>query len=279
MLASLLTTALIAYLVVMLLVYAMQGRMLYLPNLPGRELTATPADIGLEFEDVRIPTSDDEMLHGWFIPAADAHFTVLIFHGNAGNISHRLDTIQIWHRLGVNTFIIDYRGYGQSTGSASERGTYRDARAAWKYLIGERGISTDRIVLFGRSLGGAVAAQLATEVAPAGLVLESSFTSIPDIGADVYPWLPVRLLSRFQYNARERVSQVQCPVLIVHSRQDDIIPFKHGQALFDAAHEPKHMLILHGGHNEGFMLSAILYRNGLEDFLAKSGQYAATREP
>ena len=279
MITSLLSTALIAYLVVMLLVYFMQGSLLFLPNLPGRALSATPLDIGLPYQDIAVETSDGITLHGWFVPAENAPLTVLIFHGNAGNISHRLDTINIWHQLGANTFIIDYRGYGQSTGSPSEQGSYRDARGAWKYLVEQRGIPAAQIVLFGRSLGGAVAAQLASEVAPAALVIESSFTSVPDIAADVYAWLPVKLLSRFSYNTRLRASQVSCPVLVVHSRQDDIIPFKHGQAIFAAAHEPKTMLVLHGGHNEGFMLSAIQYKKGLADFLATIGPDQAITTP
>lgn len=271
MLLNVLGIAVIGYVLFAALLYFTQARLLYLPNIPGRDLMVTPDAYGLVYENVEFETADGETLHGWFLPAGDAQGTVLILHGNAGNISHRLDTLRIWHGLGFNAFIFDYRGYGQSTGRPSEPGTYRDARAAWRYLTETRGLRADRIVLFGRSLGGAVAAYLAVQVRPAGLIVESTFTSVPDIAADVYPWLPGRWLSRFQYPARELITQVRRPVLVVHSPDDEIIPFRHGQALYAAANEPKTLLELRGGHNEGFLLHERNYVRGLREFLRQHG--------
>jgi len=194
---------------------------------------------------------------------------ILFCHGNAGNISHRLESIQIFHRLGLNVFIFDYRGYGRSEGKPSEIGTYRDVEAVWQYLVEERQVSPNRIVVFGRSLGGAVAAWSANRHTPGALILESAFTSVPDIAAKLYPYLPVRLLSRFKYNTAEYLDEVDCPVLIVHSREDEIMPFSHGKQLFERARGPKEFLEISGTHNEGFITSEKRYIEGLNTFISE----------
>jgi fermentation-respiration switch protein FrsA (DUF1100 family) len=268
-LVSVLLTVAGAYLALLLFVFVGQSGMLYLPDLPSRELTTTPRAIGLAYEDVRLRTDDGVQLHGWFIPAAQPRGTLLFFHGNAGNISHRLDSIRIFNELRLSVFIFDYRGYGQSEGSPSEVGTQRDAVAVWRYLTEERGVAPQQIVLFGRSLGAAVAAWLATQREPGALILESAFTSVPDVAAEYYWWLPVRLLARFEYATRDYVRAVRCPVLVVHSPDDEIIAFKHGEAIFAAAPEPKELLRLRGSHNEGFLLSGAIYTGGLDAFLAR----------
>jgi hypothetical protein len=258
-----------AYLALLLFVSVGQSGMLYLRDLPSRELSATPRAIGLDYEDVQLRTDDDVRLHGWYVPAANARATLLFFHGNAGNISHRLDSIRIFHALGLSVFIVDYRGYGRSEGSPSEAGTRRDALAAWRYLTQTRGVAPAQLVTFGRSLGGAVAAQLATQQRPAALMIESSFTSVPDLAAEVYWWLPARWLSRFDYSTREYIAAVECPVLVIHSPDDEIIPFHHGESIFAAARQPKELLRLRGSHNEGFMLSGEAYTRGLDAFLTR----------
>lgn len=192
---------------------------------------------------------------------------VLFCHGNAGNISHRLDSIRIFHHLRLSTFIFDYRGYGTSEGKPSEKGTYLDAEAAWHYLIEKLHVPSTRVILFGRSLGCAIATRLAQDHTPKALIIESTFTSIPDIAADIYPFLPVRLLARFDYNAMEYIKRVNCPVLIIHSRNDDIIPFRHGRQLFEAASKPREFLEITGTHNDGFMASGKSYEEGLDLFL------------
>lgn len=257
----------ILYLLLCLYLFSMQKKLLYYPNLPGRELRVSPADINLQYESVDLLTSDNVQLHGWFVPADNESGTLLFFHGNAGNISHRLDSIRIFNKLGLSVLIIDYRGYGQSLGRVSEEGTYRDAEAAWKYLVEERKIASTKIIVFGRSLGGAIAARQAVKNTPAAVILESVFTSVPDMAAKLYPVLPVRLLSRFCYDAQKDVEKITCPVLIIHSPADEIIPFENGLVLFESAREPKFFLKIRGGHNDGFMVSGSVYENGLQEFV------------
>jgi uncharacterized protein len=251
-----------------LLMYAYQSRLVFFPEV-GREIVATPAQFGLPFEDLHLTTTDGISLHGWFVPAAQPRGTVLFLHGNAGNISHRLDSVQMFHRLGYSMLIFDYRGYGNSSGTPTEQGTYRDTEAAWRYLTEQQHIPACRIVLFGESLGGAVAAQLATQQRPAALVIASGFTSVPDLGQQLYPFLPVRWLARIRYDTREYLRKVTAPVLIAHSPQDDIVPYEHGQSLFTAANPPKQFLELAGGHNDGFIFMREAWISILKDFLDK----------
>lgn len=256
-----------AYVLFAALVYVMQERMLFLPGIPGRAIEVTPLELGLEYEDVNFETDDGVALHGWYVSAPAPRGTVLFFHGNAGNVSHRLDSIAIFHALGLDVFIIDYRGYGQSQGEASEDGTYRDAEAAWRYLTADRRIDPGRIVIFGRSLGGAVAARLATAVEPAAVIIESSFTSAADVASRLYPFLPVRFLLRLEYPVADNLERSSSPVLIVHSRGDEIIPFGMGRALYDAAPQPKAFLELEGDHNTAFLIDRDHYLRGLRMFL------------
>ena len=254
------------YALLVAFVYFMQARMLYLPDLPGRTLTLTPADVGMEYHDVFIKTADGVMLHGWFIGKKSSR-VVLFFHGNAGNISHRLESIRQFQELGLSVFIIDYRGYGQSEGRTTEKGLYRDADAAWRYLTEDRGIAATNIIVFGRSLGASVASRLAGEHQPLALIVESSFTSVPDIAQDLYPWLPARWLTRLSHATRDYVRNVRCPVLVIHSRDDEIIPFHHGQEIFASANEPRTLLGIRGTHNDGFIRDERTYMQGLRKFL------------
>jgi pimeloyl-ACP methyl ester carboxylesterase len=167
-----------------------------------------------------------------------------------------------------DVFIIDYRGYGQSEGRPNEAGTYLDAEAAWRYLVEDRGIEPKQIIAFGRSLGGAVAAWLAIEHPPKGLILESTFTSVPDMAARQFPFLPVRWLARTQYNTIDRLPQIYVPLLISHSPDDRIIPYSHGQRLFEVANTPKYFLRMKGGHNEGFLITGKPYEDMLQKFIA-----------
>ena len=248
------------------LIYATQARQIYFPV---KEHAATPAAAGMAYEDVYLSTEDGVRLHGWLVPARADSPVLLFFHGNAGNISHRLDSIRIFRELGLAVFIIDYRGYGLSEGQTDEAGTYRDADAAWRYLRDEVGVPAERIVIFGRSLGAAVAAWLAARQLPGAVILESAFTSAPDLGAELMPWLPVRLMLRFDYDNRAAVAAIRAPLLVAHSPGDEIIPFAHGRALFDAADEPKEFLEMRGGHNDGFLLSQPAYGDALGSFVRR----------
>lgn len=244
--------------------FVFQSRYVYYPE---STIVADPSFIGLSFEDVSFRTKDGVKLFGWFIPNQKSKGVVLFCHGNAGNISHRLDSIQIFHRLGLDVFIFDYRGYGQSKGKPSEQGTYQDAEAAWRYLTKERHVLTSDIIVIGRSLGGAIAAWLVMSHASGALILESTFTSLSDIAAKLYPYLPVRPFLRFRYTTTDYLCQVKCPVLIVHSRDDEIMPFEHGIRLFKIANEPRRFLEISGSHNEGFIVSGTRYLRGLNIFI------------
>lgn len=255
------------YLVTVAYVYLKQGSMLYFPS---REIAGTPANIGLSFEDVSFPTKDGLQIAAWYIPARPgSERGVLLFsHGNAGNISDRLDSIRIFHYLNLSVLIYDYRGYGKSQGSPAEEGTYRDAEAAWEYLVTARGVKPQKIILFGRSLGGAVAAETALRKKAGALIIESGFTSVPDLGSRFFPHLPVRLISRFHYDTAAKVGRVTIPKLVIHSPEDEIVPFDHGRTIYERAAGPKTFLQIRGGHNEGFLMSGTAYVNGLNDFLS-----------
>ncbi len=265
---KMLTMLAAAYGVVLGLVFLFQPRLVYFP-MKG-SYGATPQAYGLAFERVTLPTEDGEKLAAWWIPApAPARGTVLLFHGNAGNIAHRIDYAKMFHGMGYSTLLVDYRGYGESTGTPSEQGTYRDASASWNWLTTQRGIKASDIVIFGESLGGGVATWLAANHSPRALILASTFTSIPDLGTEVYPWLPVRWLSRIHYNNIENLGKISTPVLIAHSSGDEIIPFAHGKRLYAAVREPKAFLELRGGHNEGFVFAREEWVAVVREFLER----------
>ncbi len=249
-----------------LLLWFFQDRLVYYPQI-GRELYATPRDYGLDYEAVTLVTGDGEKLDAWFLPPDEGRAVALIFHGNAGNISQRLDTVAMFRRMGHGVLIFDYRGYGRSTGRPSEEGLYRDARAAWDHLVRDRGLEAGRIILFGESLGGAVATWLAAREQPGALVLSSAFISAPALAADLYPWLPTRWLVRLRFDSRASLAGVRAPVLVAHSPDDEIIPFSHGRALYAAAPEPRLFLTLAGGHNDGFIFVRPDWVRSLADFL------------
>ena len=236
---------------------------------PYRDYAYMPEDVGMDYEAVTLQTADGQSIVGWYIPAEDGagKWTVLFCHGNAGNISHRLDTLELIHDMGLNCLIVDYRGYGQSTGKTTERGTLLDIRAGWDWLVNEKQISPAGIILFGRSLGGSVAAIVAKEVEPAAVIIESTFTSFVAAGKHYYPWLPVRLFVRFDYNTLGAVKELQCPVFVAHSPDDEIVPYKFGKQIFEAANEPKLFRDLKGGHNEGFYNNADLYKKIWQDWV------------
>lgn len=264
---SITVLAVSAYAVIVLALYLLQPRLIFFPDVPSRSLGPGPGSIGLPYETVNFSTEDGIRLHAWFVPSPEPRGVVLFFHGNAGNISHRLDSLKIFNELGFSTLIFDYRGYGESEGKVTEPGTYRDAEAAWRYLIEQRGFAASQIVLFGRSLGAAVAAHLASRHDPAALIMESGFVSVPELAAKLYPWLPARMLARFRYAAGDYLKTVSCPVLIAHSRDDEIIPYDQALALFEHAAEPKQLLTFRGGHNDGILVSGRNYRDELNSFL------------
>lgn len=235
---------------------------------PMKAMETTPAVIGLSFEEINFESSDNFLLNGWFIPCQGAKDTILFCHGNAGNISHRLEKIAIFRSLGLSTFIFDYRGYGKSQGSPSEKGLYEDAASAYRYLISRSDISPDSIILYGESIGGAVAIDLASKQKVKALLTEETFSSVKDMVRIIYPFLPYFILqSRFDSVAKIR--KITVPKLIIHSVDDEIVPFRLGEKLFQAASPPKEFLKLRGGHNTAFIDSEELFRSGLSFFLKK----------
>ncbi len=237
---------------------------------PSGYIEATPASIDLPFEDVYFKTSDGVTLNGWFIPAGTLpRATVLFCHGNAGNISHRLDIIRMFHDLGLNVFIFDYRGYGRSGGWPSEEGTYLDALAAYDHLLAEKGIDKDRIVVYGKSLGGSVAVDLASKVNVRAVICDSVFTSTVDMGKEIYPFLPVELIVTMKYDALSRIGKLSAPKLIIHSEEDEIVPFSHGEKLFKNSTEPKELYRMRGGHNDAIFIYWDEFKERIDGFLTE----------
>ena len=255
-----------------LCVFLWQSRYVYYP---GKTIDDTPDSVGLGFEHMRVKTRDGETITGWFVPAGkggvdfEKALSVVVCHGNGGDVGDRVDQVKRFHEMGFNVLIFDYRGYGTSTGKPSEQGTYSDALAAWNYLNTERKIEPKRIVVFGQSLGGAVGSWLAEQVEPGALILESTLTSAVDMAAKMFPYLPVRLFCAFKYDSLSRIGKIQCPVIVAHSRVDETIPFEHGQRLFKAANEPKLFVELGGEHNSSGIEFDPLYRGAIMEFLKK----------
>jgi len=250
-----------------------ENRYIYFPD---REIVATPASVGLDYQPVHPVTHDGVTLHGWHIPHPHARYTVLHFHGNAGNISHRLHLYARWHAMGLAVLAVDYRGYGKSGGKPDEHGLYEDAHTSWRYLTGELGVSANRIVIAGRSLGSAVAARLAGETEAAGLVLETPFTSAPDLARKFYPWLPVARLMRSRLDTLDSIKRVRLPLLIIRARDDDIVPEGMAKKIFSTAGKPKKLVVLSGGHNDFDSLSEREYAVAWTDWLSTLSDAAAT---
>jgi fermentation-respiration switch protein FrsA (DUF1100 family) len=240
---------------------------------PSREIEVTPQALGLDSQDVFLLASDGTRIHGWFLPAfprRDPARTVLVCHGNAGNISGRLDrAMALQRRLGVDVFLFDYRGYGRSAGRPTEEGTYQDAVAAYRYLVEDLGIGAGEVVLFGESLGAAVAIELSLRKNAAALVLEAPFTSIADMARVAYPFLgPLVSFVRTRYDNLGKIRDVALPLLLFHGRRDPVVPFEQGETRFRAAREPKTLIPLeNAGHADGFLVAGDLYWSAWKDFL------------
>ena len=244
-------------------VAGLEKKMIYMPS---EEVKATPQDAGLPFEDVYLKTEDGVRLNGWFVRGGRAGTTLLYFHGNAGNISHRLEKLELFHKMGLNVFIIDYRGYGRSSGQPSEKGLYRDALTAYEYLLNHPDVDPDRIVAYGVSLGGAVAVEVAAKRPVAGLILESTFTSVKDMAAITAPKVP-RFLIGTKMNSLQKIPVITAPKLILHSEEDRVVPYGMARDLFHAAPEPKSFIPLSGEHNGGWRASGDRFEKGIEAFL------------
>jgi uncharacterized protein len=236
---------------------------------PSAIIEQTPERVGLEFEDVFFSTQDNIRLNGWFIPHRAAQSTLVWFHGNAGNISHRVENIKLLHdKVKVDIFIFDYRGYGRSEGRVSEKGTYLDGEAALEFVQKRRGVQPNKIILFGRSLGAAVATEMANRFESQGLILESPFVSIREMARVIFPFLPLGPLLQTRYDVREKIQRIKIPLLVLHGDQDEVVPFTQGKLVFDAAPEPKKFFTIAGArHNDTYLAGGDSYFQQLRDFI------------
>jgi fermentation-respiration switch protein FrsA (DUF1100 family) len=228
-------------------------------------------------EDVWLAAEDGVRLHAWFcaphaarggaLAPVETDRALLYLHGNAGNISHRRDIIDSLAALPAHVLALDYRGYGRSHGEPTEQGLYRDALAAWEYLTKARGFAETRVAVFGESLGGAVAVDLASRVRPCALVLQSTFTSVADMAAEVMPFIP-RFLLRTKMDSAAKIARARSPVLVIHSPADEVVPYKFGRRLYDAAPEPKQFYeIKDAPHNSTHEVGGAAYYEAVGKFV------------
>jgi fermentation-respiration switch protein FrsA (DUF1100 family) len=225
-----------------------------------------PSSFNIPFEDVYIKTRDGLTINGWFIPHSNARYTLLFCHGNAGNISHRMEKLQLLSNIGINIFIIDYRSYGKSEGRPSEKGFYLDADAAYRYLVNKRRITPQQIILYGESLGGAVAIDLAAKAKVKAIIIEGGFSDEGDMARTIYPFMPTFVLSN-KFDSLGKIKKVKAAKLFIHSLDDEIVPFELGYRLYRAAGEPKEFVKIRGGHNNAFLNSEEKYISSISSFL------------
>ncbi len=266
----LLAVAVVCYLVFLVVLRFNESRMLYVPG-GSRTLLDPPPELDLGVRRVRVVASDGVRLVGWAMPAeGGSGYWLLICHGNAGNIS---DVGRPYHYaglrgLGLSLFAFDYRGYGESEGLPSEEGLYRDADAAYRDLRDTLAVPPNRIVVFGHSLGSAVAVELVSRVPAAGLVLDGALTSVIERAQEMFPYAPVRWVARSRYPSIERVGRLTLPKLFLHARGDEVIPFAHGRRLFEAAAGPKEFVELRGGHGDAFEVDSVAYFGAIGRFVS-----------
>jgi fermentation-respiration switch protein FrsA (DUF1100 family) len=270
----LLAVAVVCYLVILLVLRLSESRMLYVPG-GNRTLLDPPAELDLDVRRVAVTASDGVRLVSWAMPVNEGSgYWLLICHGNGGNIS---EAGRPYHyaglrALGLSLFAFDYRGYGESEGAPSEVGLYRDADAAYRYLRDSLGVPPERILLFGHSLGSAVAVELASRVPAAGLILDGALTSVVDRAQELFPYAPVRWIAASRYPSIERVGELALPKLFLHARGDEVIPLAHGRRLYEAAATPKRFVELRGTHGDSFDADSAAYFGAIGRFLSELGR-------
>lgn len=237
-------------------------------------IKADPGDIWYEFDDLYIETPDGETLNAWWIPQENytEKLTIFYCHGNSLNIGNYLTPSKILFEQGYNVFIFDYRGYGRSTGETDEEGTYIDVKTCYSYMLENYNLTPNQTVVYGRSMGGPIAAYLMNFYTPAALVLESTFTTCDKEAEYIAPWIPWNLFDTIEYPTIDYLQKAKCPVLIIHSKGDLKIRYHNGEELFKAAPEPKEMLTITGGHGDGYKTSGKVYTDGLNGFIERNCQ-------
>ncbi|HBY94869.1 MAG TPA: alpha/beta hydrolase [Chloroflexi bacterium] len=226
--------------------YLRQGSLIFRP---GPAVSGSPADLGLRFEDLGLRCADGVMIQGWWVPGRMESKSVVFFHGSDGNITHELATLRFLHGLGPNVLMVDYPGYGRSDARTSERGCYQAAEAAWSFVTESRGFHGEDVIVFGQSLGSAVATYLATTRTCGGLVFQSGFSSVPDMAAAIYWYLPVRFFVHTRMDSLRRIAGCHCPVLVLHSEDDEHIPVAQAFRVYAQAPGPKKFVRLGGPHS------------------------------
>lgn len=258
----------ILYIIIIILLIV--GYIKYIENrgvfFPIKNIEITPDFINLPFEDIYIQTKDNIKINGWFISSNNAKYTILFCHGNAGNIADRLDKISLLYGLGVNIFIIDYRGFGRSQGRPSESGLYLDAEAAYNYLVNIKKILAQQIILYGESLGTVAVINLAAKLKVKAIILEGAFSSGKDMARKIYPFLPTFLFSN-KFDSQFAIREIGAPKLFIHSRDDEIVPFNLARKLYDVSREPKQFIEIQGDHNNAFLDSKETYISSIAAFI------------
>jgi fermentation-respiration switch protein FrsA (DUF1100 family) len=258
------------YLAIVAVLWFAESRLIYFPG-AERSLSPPAAALQLSIERAEFTAEDGVKLVGWVMPATDgtSGYWLLICHGNAGNLSQfdRPAHYAALRQLGLNLFAFDYRGYGESGGTPSEHGLYRDADGAYRYLREERGVSAERIIVFGHSLGSAVAIDLASRTPVAGLIVEGGLISVLQRGQELYPFIPVRWIARTKFSSIDKIPKVTTPKLFLHAVADEVIPLSHGRRLFQAATDPKTLVELAGTHSDAFAVDSAQYFGSIATFL------------
>lgn len=261
---SIILTIIAVYLLLLLFMYLFQSKLIFLPS---TEFVITPKEAGILAEDVWVETEDGERLHGWFFPNDSAKYVVIFSHGNAGNISNRIDIAKFLNESGLGVFLYDYRGYGQSSGQPDEEGLYRDIEAVVDYIKNEKDYSEQQIILYGRSLGGAIASYAATKYNVGGLVIDSTFKNLKSMVSELYPFVPV-VLAKYSFPNELYLRNIRdIPVMVMHSPNDTLIDISHGKYLYQIVAEPKKFVELRGGHNDNFHSSVNIYNQHWSEFL------------
>ncbi len=235
---------------------------------PFRGIESKPEDMGLDYKNVTIITEDKIQLAGWFISSKKPKATLIFCHGNAGNISHRMEKIKIFHELDLDVLIFDYRGYGMSKGKPSENGLYLDAEAVYDYLVNKRKTFPSGIIVYGESLGAAVAVDLASKHETGGIIIEDGFTSVKDMAKRILPFVPAFIYAS-KFDSQQKIKNIKSPKLIFHSVDDEIVPYEQGKKLYDNASEPKEFVELHGGHNDAFLTSRDIFIRRMDSFVRR----------
>jgi fermentation-respiration switch protein FrsA (DUF1100 family) len=247
----------------------LERRLIYFPL---RDLAGDPSRLGLPYLDIHAVAQDGISLHGWFIPQPGARHTLLIFHGNAGNISHRLPWLQMLHELGAHVMIMDYRGYGRSQGQPFEKGLYLDARAAHDWWVRERAADKSKLILVGESLGGAVCIDLAATVPVDGMIIQSTFTNAWDMAKTMFPIGLLQPLAGVRFDSAAKIGKIRCPKLFIHGNRDEVVPFRLGRKLYEVAPSPKEFFEVPGaGHNDLLWIAGPAYTERLHTFLSGIG--------